>query len=259
MRKTSFYKCGACGFKTREANKKCPLCGFSMQKTDGELADGDFNLPEKLDSQQNRSVQTYYYCLKHGKMFTHVCLSCNDIGLYCIEYKGKVAFIEKITALSAVFSQEEIAEILRELSFTEKNYIYHNYAFAYRFFYKHDKVKAAICFMFACLFYFTLLGVTFNVKKFLIASYIFNALNNWLFSFLTILGIWYLFDASGVELKKTPLKMGICCAAIDIIYLLFVVFKGSTLKWALILGYLFIVFSGIFCLGYFLWVKRHEK
>ena len=262
MKKGYICICEKCGFKTNEKNKKCPICNSLMVESQESGNNLNPTLPEKIDVSKHENIKMGYYCFKcRKKMQTRVCIDCNNVGSLYLEYNNKTAIIKRISHLTDVFNDEEMSVILNELTEQEKVYIYHNYETAYRFFYKKDKNKAIACFIFALIFYFVLLDMTFNMNEssFIFMSYLFNAIGNGMFLILTILGIWYLFDATNVEFKRLPSKVGIIVGIPMIIQFAIALAQGLDIKWTLISGFISMGIAIIIYLLYFLWEKIHEK
>lgn len=262
MKKGYVCKCSKCGFMTNEKNKVCPLCGKEMVEVEHEQIQVNPNLPDILDNNKDRDVKMGYYCFKHQtKMRTKVCINCNDVGSLYVEYNNKTAIIKRINSLTDKFTDEEIEVILQQLTEEEKMYIYYNYESAYRFFYKKDKPKAIVCFIFSFVFYFLFLDMVFNMneRNFDFVGYIFNMIGNILFVVLNILGVWYLCDATNVEFKKIPIKVGVCVLIPNLIQLAYTIIRDTKVMETLISGYVTMGVSVLVYVLYFLWEKKHEK
>lgn len=262
MKKGYIYKCEKCGFEANEKNKLCPMCNNEMVKTKGENKNINPTLPKQLNPNTKRDVQLTYYCFKCRKeMKTKVCLHCNNVGSLILKYNGKVAVINRITHLTEVFTDEEINVIMNQLTEQEKYYIYHNYESAYRFFYKRDKMKSIACYIFAIILYIVFLDVTFSMveKEYIFVSYFSNMIGNAIFAILCIIGVWYMFDATNVEFKKVPMKVGTVVTIPNLMQLAYVIVKGSEIKEILISGYIAIVASILIYVIYFLLERQYEK
>jgi hypothetical protein len=90
-------------------------------------------------------------------------------------------------------------------------------------------------------------------------SYFFNALGNWLFTTLGIISIWYLFDATNVEFKKIPIKVGLIIGIPNIIQFGYSLAMNVNIKTMLISGYITILISIIIYIITLLMVKKNEK
>lgn len=262
MKKGYICKCDKCGFKTKEKNKTCPICNTQMQVLEDKVLDLNPTLPEKIVNDNHKDIEMGYYCFKcRKKMKTKVCLDCNNVGSLYLEYNDKKAIIKRVNRLTDVFDNQEMDVILNELTDQEKVYIYHNYESSYRFFYKKDKNKSLVCFIFAIIFYLVLLDMTFNMKEqdIIFMSYVFNAIGNWFLLTLSTLGIWYLIDASNVEFMKIPVKVGVISLIPNLIQLAICLAKGLDMKMMLITGFI-ALFIGIICdVIYTIWELKHEK
>lgn len=260
--KQKYYECEKCHFKTKEKNKKCPICNYDMKQKEGVIEHINPTLPEKITNEHHKNVNMGYYCFKCRKnMKTKVCLDCNNVGSMYIEYNNKKAIVKRIKHLTEVFDEEEINVINNDLTIEEKTYIYHNYENSYRFFYKKDSNKAIACFIFAILFYLVFLDITLNMNEqtYIFVSYIFNMISNTLFIILIFLGIWYLIDASNVEFLKIPAKIGILTIIPNIIQLALCIVKDGDIKFTLISGFISMFFSIILNIIYIFWEIKHEK
>lgn len=253
--KQKYCECLKCHFKTKEKNKKCPICNNVMQQKEGKLEHINPTLPEKLTNEHHKNVKMGYYCFKCRKdMKTKVCLDCNNVGSMYIEYNNKKAIIKRIKHLNEVFNEQEIDDINNDLTIQEKTYIYHNYENAYQFFYKKDSNKAVACFIFAIVFYLIFLDITFNMNEqtYIFVSYIFNMIANTMFLILVFLGIWYLIDASNVEFLKIPTKIGLFSLIPNIIQLAYCIVKDVDIKYTLISGFIAIIIGIIINIIYIL-------
>lgn len=262
MKKNYIYKCVHCGFETNEFNKKCPLCGNDTEKIEHEKLNINPTLPKHIAINNNRNVKMDYYCFKCKKESgNEVCLDCNNVSSLMLEYKNKKAIIKRINHLKDIYTDQEIDEILSELTTEEKNYIYFNYQNAYRFFYKKDKPKAITCFIFAIVFYFLFLDITLNMseKTYYFMSYFFNVIGNFMIVVMGSLGIWYLVDATVVEFEKVPAKLAIIISIPNIINLAYLIIKDCKIKETLISGWITIIISIVIYTIYLLVGKMHEK
>lgn len=262
MKKSKIYKCTKCGFETKEKHKKCPLCYKEMVEQEGEVVDINPTLPEKFDNSGHEDVELYYHCFKcEKKKKTKVCMDCNNVGSMTLEYNGKKAVINRIKHLRDVFSSKEVEYILSKLSDQEKTYIYHNYESSYRFFYRKDKSKSVVCFIFSVFLYVTFLDLAFGMleQESFFLGYFLNLAANCIFLILIILGFWYLFDATMVEFKKIPMKVGIFVLVPNLIQLLFVLMNESKMGEVLISGYITMFITALAYLLYIIWWKKHEK
>ena len=262
MKKGLVCVCEKCGFTTNEYNKSCPMCGMQTMKVPGDEVNINPTLPDILDNNDKRDVKLSYYCYKHRKeMKTKVCIDCNNVGSLMIDYNGKQAIIKRISHLKDIYTDEEIEIILDQLSVQEKHYIYHNYESAYRFFYKKDKPKAIVCFIFSVFLYLVCLDIFFsmNEKEYNFIGFIFNSIGNWLFVVLNVLGLWYLFDATNVEFKKIPIKVGLIVGIPNVIQAVYVLANNSSAKTTMISGLIAIGRSIIVYVISFLVEKKYEK
>lgn len=263
MKKTYIYKCNHCGFETNEYNKKCPLCGNETTKIEHAKLNINPTLPERLNNNNNsRNVKMNYHCFKCKKdTLNKVCLDCNNVASLQIEYNNKKAIIKRINCLNEVFTNEEVTEILKELTEEEKNYIYFNYQDAYRFFYKKDKTKAIVCFLFSAIFYGLFLDIALNMsdETYYFMTYFFNCIGNFIFVVMGALGFWYLKDATVVEFEKVPAKLAIVVGIPNILNLAYLIVKDCKIKETLISGWITLVLSIIIYIIYVLVDKHHEK
>lgn len=262
MKKNYIYKCSHCGFETNEVNDKCPLCGHETKKIEHDKLEINPTLPKRLENNNSRKVKMTYYCFKCKKeSLNNVCLDCNNVSSLMLEYNNKKAIIKRIDRLSDVYNEQEIDEILAELSNQEKNYIYYNYQNAYRFFYKKDKPKAITCFIFALIFYFLFLDIALNMneKEIFFMTYFFNAIANFIIVVMGALGFWYLKDATVVEFEKVPAKLAITIGIPNIINLAYLIIKDCKIKETLISGWVTIIISIIVYIIYLLVDKHYEK
>lgn len=262
MKKGYICKCNKCGFITLEKNELCPICNMKMDIIEGSGNNLNPSLPNKLDQYKHENTEIGYYCYKcRSKKKTKVCIDCNYVNHLYIELNGKRAIVNRVKRLSDVFNEEELDIIAKELSEQEKVYIYHNYEDAYRFFYKKDKAKCIASFVFAFVFYFVLLDITFNMfeSEYNFMSYFFNALGNWIFTTLGIIGVWYIFDATNVEFKKVPWKVGTIIGIPNIIQFGYALAMDVSIKTMLISGYITIFISIIIYILFLIMVKKNEK
>jgi len=262
MKKGYICKCEKCGFETIEKNELCPICDNLMNIIEGNGNNLNPTLPEKLDNTYKRDIEIGYYCYKcRRKRKTKVCVDCNYVNHLYIEYNSKRAVINRTKRLSDIYTKEELNVISSQLTEQEKVYIYHNYEEAYRFFYKKDTPKAIACFVFALIFYFVLLDMTFNMNEseFVFMSYLFNAIGNWLFLTLSIIGIWYLFDATNVEFKKVPVSVGIIIGIPNVIQFSYALASNINMNKMLISGYIAMFISLMIYIIYVIMVKKYEK
>lgn len=262
MKRKYISKCKYCGFKTNEKNKKCPICNHEMVREEGNEININPTLPDKITNEHHKDVEMGYYCFKcRKKMKTKVCLDCNNVGSLYVETNENRAIIKRINHLTEHFDEEEMKSILSELTDQEKTYIYHNYESAHRFFYKKDINKSIVCIIFAFIFYFVFLDITFNMNEqnYLFVSYIFNMLSNTVGITLLSLGIWYLLDASNVEFMKIPIKVAIISFIPNIIQLAYCLAKNSNIKVMLISGFIALAISAIINIIYIVWELKHEK
>ncbi len=236
-------ECSKCNFKTKEKHSSCPLCNGKMNKIEGDVT-YNHNLPNRLNK-VDRNVKISYFCYKcRNESFNKVCLNCNVTSYLSLEYNNKRAVINRIDNLDEVFSEEEVYEILKELTDEEKYYIYHNFAISYKFFYQRDNAKAIILFFMAFLIYYVAFNVTLNyLETSIIISYFANGFANGVFSIFTVLGIWYLLDASFVEYDNASPYVGITCGVIQIIYIGLALIYSINFKLTLILGFISIIIS----------------
>lgn len=262
MKKNYIYKCIHCDFKTNEKNKKCPICNNEMEKVEGEKININPTLPDKITNEHHEDVEMGYYCFKcHKKMKTKVCLDCNNVGSLYIETNENRAIIKRINRLTDHYDNEEMQCILNELTEQEKVYIYHNYESAHRFFYKKDINKSIVCFIFALIFYFVFLDITFNMSEqnYIFVSYLFNTIANTMIITLMSLGVWYLLDATNVEFMKIPIKVGIITIIPNIIQLAFCIAKDCDITKTLISGFIAMGLSVVINIIYIIWELKHEK
>ncbi len=262
MKKGYICKCNKCGFVTIEKSELCPICDSKMDMIEGTGNNLNPSLPNRLDQYKHENIEIGYYCYKcRNKKQTKVCIDCNYVNHLYIEYNGKRAVINRVKRLSDIFTQEELNVVSNELTEQEKVYIYHNYEGAYRFFYKKDVAKCIASLVFAFIFYFVLLDMTFNMfeSEYNFMSYFFNALGNWLFTTLGIISIWYLFDATNVEFKKIPIKVGLIIGIPNIIQFGYSLAMNVNIKTMLISGYITILISIIIYIITLLMVKKNEK
>lgn len=202
-------KCNSCGFIIKEKLKTCPLCHGEMKQT-VELATYGSNLPKAIAPREGK-VRISYICYKCRKKTTHhICLDCNLPNFLCVEYGAKRAIIQRIEDLSDVFTEDEVKEILQELSMEEKSWIYYNLMGHMRFFYRKDKTKAAALFFIGALMFYVCLTIALDIQdKMLFVSYFINALGNGVLGTFLVIGLWYLMDASSVEYKKIAAPIAI--------------------------------------------------
>ncbi len=262
MKKNHICKCSNCGFETKEKNRLCPICNASMEIIPGNVVELNPTLPNKIDNSKHKNIEMGYYCFKcRSKKKTKVCIDCNNVCSLYLEVNGKRATINRIKHLTEVFDEKEMDSIINELSEQEKVYIYHNYESAYRFFYKKDVTKSLACFIFAFIFYYVLLDITFNMNdsEFVFMSYFFNALGNWIFLVLAILGIWYLLDATNVEFKNIPVKVAIVIGIPNLIQFGYALALDCNMKEMLISGFITMFITICIYILYFLWEQKHEK
>lgn len=262
MKKNYIYECIHCKFKTNEKNKKCPICNNEMEKKEGKEININPTLPNTITNDNHEKIEMGYYCFKcRKKMKTKVCLDCNNVGSLYIETNENRAIVKRIDHLTEHFDEEEMKNILNELTDQEKTYIYHNYESAHRFFYKKDINKSIVCFIFAFIFYFVFLDMTFNMNEnnYLFVSYLFNMISNTMGISLLSLGVWYLLDASNVEFMKIPIKVVIISLIPNLIQLAFCIAKDSNIKLMLISGFIALVISAILNIIYIIWELKHEK
>lgn len=263
MKKKYIYKCNHCGFEMNEYNKLCPLCGNETTKIEHEKLNINPTLPERLQNDnKSRNVKMNYHCFKCKKdSLNKVCLDCNNVASLQIDYNGKKAIIKRINCLNDVYTKEETDEILKELTDQEKNYIYYNYQGAYRFFYKKDKTKAIVCFLFAIIFYCLFLDIALNMSEqtYYFMTYFFNCIGNFILVVMALLGIWYLKDATVVEFDKVPAKLAIVIGIPNIINLAYLIIKDCKIKETLISGWITIGISIIVYIIYLLVDKHYEK
>lgn len=262
MKKNYIYECINCHFKTNEKNKKCPICNKEMVKQEGEEIKTNPTLPDTITNENHNNIEMGYYCFKcHKKMKTKVCQDCNNVGSLYLETKDTRAVIKRINHLTEEFSEDEMKDIVNELTDQEKTYIYHNYESAHRFFYKKDINKSIVCILFSLIFYFVFLDITFNMseQEFVFVSYIFNTIANSMGIILIFLGIWYLIDASNVEFIKIPVKVAIVTIIPNIVQLALCIAKDFDVSKMLVSGFITIGVSIILNVIYMLWELKHEK
>lgn len=237
-------KCSHCNFKTNEKHNSCPICNNHMDYLIGNITYNP-NLPQKLDM-DNRDLKLYYYCNKcKNKGINKICLRCNHIGSLTIEYNEKQATINRIDSLYDVFTDNEVEYITQNLSDQEKNWIYHNFASSYRFFYKRDIPKTFVCFLLAIIMYSLCLSIStkYASTDLIIISYAANAFGNGILTIFMILGIWYLYDASSVEYESVPVTVALINGSTMFIYFLLSLFINLSFKVSFILGFIFILIS----------------
>lgn len=262
MKKNYIYECINCHFKTNEKNKKCPICNSEMVKKEGKEITINPTLPEKITNEHHNHIEMGYYCFKcHKKMKTKVCQDCNNVGSLYIETEQNRAVIKRINHLTEEFSEDEMKDIVNELTDQEKTYIYHNYESAHRFFYKKDINKSIVCILFSLIFYFVFLDIAFNMseQEFIFVSYLFNTIANSMVIVLLFLGIWYLIDASNVEFIKIPIKVAIITIIPNLIQLALCIAKDFTVSSMLISGFIAMGVSIIINIIYLIWELKHEK
>ena len=262
MKKNFVYKCENCGFITKEKNEKCPICNEQMECIEGIDKNLNPTLPSNLSQYKHDYTEIGYYCYKcKNKKKTKVCIDCNTTNYLYIEHNNKIAIINRIKKLSDVYTKDELNVISKELTDQEKVYIYHNYEDSYRFFYKKDGPKAIACFVFALIFYFVLLDMTFNMNEseFVFMSYLFNSIGNWLLLTLSIIGIWYLFDATNVEFKKIPMSVGVIIGIPNVIQFTYALATNTDMNTMLISGFIAMFISLILYVIYIIMVRKHEK
>lgn len=262
MKKNHICKCEKCGFKTKEKNKKCPICNSVMNEIVEEMEQLNPTLPEKFDNSHHEHVEIGYYCFKCRKtVLKKVCLDCNNVASLYIKVNDKIAIIKRIKHLTEYFNEQEMDIILNELTDQEKQYIYHNYESSYRFFYKKDNVKSVACIIFAIILFITFLDIAFsmNEREVPFMSYFFNAVANGMFLILILLSVWYHFDATSVEFNHIPMKTGIIIGIPMFIQFGVCMAIGYEMKQMLISGYISMGIALILYGLYFLWEKKHEK
>ena len=262
MKKNHICKCEQCGFKTKEKNKKCPICSAVMDEIEAKIEELNPTLPEKFDNSQHDHVELGYYCFKcRKKVLKKVCLECNNVASMYIEVNKKTAIVKRIHHLTDYFNDEEMNLIRQDLNDQEKQYIYHNYESAYRFFYKKDNVKFVTCIIIAILLFITFLDMAFNMhdREIDFMSYLFNSVANSLFLILVLLGFWYRFDATSIEFNKIPAKTGVIVCIPTLFQFSYCLVKGVEMKEMLITGYISMGIALVLYIIYFLWEKKHEK
>ncbi len=262
MKKGYISHCTYCDFKTNEKNKSCPICNHEMNYIFGEDIKDNPTLPEKISNENHKHIEMGYHCFKcRKKIKTKVCLDCNNVGSLYLEYASKKAIIKRINRLTDVYSQSEMDVILKELTPQEKMYIYHNYESAYKFFYKKDTNKSIACIVFAFIFYFVLLDITFNMNEnsYLVASYLFNMLSNTILVVMLSLGVWYLIDATNVEFAKIPIKIGLLTFIPNLVQTMICIMRNASIKWMLISGYICMFITIVINVVYIIWELKREK
>ena len=98
-----------------------------------------------------------------------------------------------------------------------------------------------------------------NESEFVFMSYLFNAIGNWLFLTLSIIGIWYLFDATNVEFKKVPVSVGIIIGIPNVIQFSYALASNINMNKMLISGYIAMFISLMIYIIYVIMVKKYEK
>ena len=76
---------------------------------------------------------------------------------------------------------------------------------------------------------------------------------------LNVLGLWYLFDATNVEFKKIPIKVGLIVGVPNLIQAVYVLANNSSAKTTIISGLIAIGISIILYVISFLVEKKYEK
>jgi len=262
MKKNYIYRCIHCDFKTNEKNKTCPICNNEMKKEEGKIININPSLPDKITNEHHKNIEMGYYCFKcRKKMKTKVCLDCNNVGSLYLETNENRIIIKRINKLTAHYNEQEMDTILKELTDQEKVYIYHNYESAHRFFYKKDINKSIVCFLFALIFYFVFLDITFNMNEqgYMFVGYIFNAIANFMLTTLASLGVWYLIDATNVEFMKLPIKVGLITIIPNLVQLAVCIAKEFNISKTLISGFITVGVSIILNCIFIIWELRHEK
>lgn len=262
MKKNHICKCNNCGFKTKEKNKKCPICDKDMDIIEGTVEEINPTLPEKISNEHHNDVEMGYYCFKcRKKIKTKVCIDCNNVGSLYLETNNNMQIIKRVNKLTDVYNENEMNTITKELNDQDKTYIYHNYESAYRFFYKKDVNKSIVCIIFAIIFYVVFLDIAFNMseKSYLFVSYIFNMIANTMSIVLLSLGVWYLFDATNVDFLKIPIKVALLTLIPNIIQLVICLIADLNMKYMLISGFIAMFITIIINVIYIIWGKTHEK
>lgn len=262
MKKNHICKCNNCGFKTKEKNKKCPICDKDMDIIEGTVEEINPTLPEKISNEHHNDIEMGYYCFKcRKKIKTKVCIDCNNVGSLYLETNNNMQIIKRVNKLTDVYNENEMNTITKELNDQDKTYIYHNYESAYRFFYKKDVNKSIVCIIFAIIFYVVFLDIAFNMseKSYLFVSYIFNMIANTMSIVLLSLGVWYLFDATNVDFLKIPIKVALLTLIPNIIQLVICLIADLNMKYMLISGFIAMFITIIINVIYIIWGKTHEK
>jgi hypothetical protein len=252
--------CQHCGFKTTENNKICPLCKNQTDRVEGNIPQYNINLPKSMPTDE-RDVKIGYLCYKCRKVSKNqVCLQCNVVGQFCIEYNKKRANIKRIDSLDEVYNEEEITKILQQLTEEEKHWIYHNFESSYQFFYKRDTSKALVCLVMGLIMYFIGLSIARNYADgtLLIVSYFANAFGNGALSIFIVLSIWYLVDATNVEYKRVAGTVGIITGVVMVVYVAISMMLSFSFSKAIIYGFLAIVLSLLLNFVYFI-IERTLK
>lgn len=262
MKQKKIYICSSCGFETKEKNKTCPICGKEMKYEEKDFTECNPTLPKSFSNSEEKDVKLSYYCPTCRKeSHQSICICCNTVCYLSIEYHKKKAIVPKIDHLSDVYNEDELKDMGYFLTQEEKNWIYHYYRGAHKFFYKRDKVKFGVFLFTALLMYFTCLEIFFYMqeKEYLFVGYFVNGLGNGLFLLFLILGIWYLFDASIVEFKKIPTQVALFVMVPMVMQIFLCIFLNVTSRFMFISGYIFMLLTAFIYFIYVCWWKKHEK
>lgn len=246
------YVCQKCGFITKENHKTCPLCAGTMEKTESEI-NHNFNyaLPRRF-TEDDRNVRFGFYCYKCKKISPNeVCLHCNIKSYLALTFNDKTVVLNYLDSLSEEFSDEEITEILRELSFEEKNYIYHNLAISYKLLYRRDKAKAIVCILMALVMMYLGLEVAFNNQDKAIISYFAFAFGSGCFVLFLLLGITYFYDAAIVEYSHFAKIVGIITVVIELIYIVTAVAIAFSFQQTVLFGVVALMLALIINFSYY--------
>ena len=250
-----FSKCPKCKFATKERNKRCPLCHEEMI-TEEENLDINCALPQYI-KQDDRKVKLAYYCYKCKNISQNeVCLHCNVKSYLALIYHDKTVVLNYLDSLSDEFSDEEISDILSQLTFEEKNWIYHNLASSYKFFYRRDNTKAIICIILSLIMAYLGCEVGFSYQKYLIVAYFSLAFGGACFAIFMLLGILYYIDATTVEYSRFASTIGIITGVIEVLFLAAAIIFAFTFKVTLISGLIVSLLSFIINLSYYFILRK---
>ena len=253
-------QCSRCLFVTKEIHKTCPFCESKTMVIEGEAPIYDASLPQQIKPQLI-IPRLEYFCNGCKKPITnYICVECNKQAQLRLLYNGKKAIIGRIESLKEVFTDDEIQDILPQLTHQEKYWIYHHLFLSDRFFYRRDTMKASVSFFVGIVMFFLGLMITTQYidASDVFVAYFSNAFGNGFLTLFTIIGLWYLLNAGIVEYKKIPTEAAIITSLTFVSYVLLCIIRNFTYQVAFITGFLFIGINGFVYIIYLL-LRRQKR